>query len=84
MCLAMGLAPKCHFCLETPKWESQNSLNWDSHNFGAHNFVCKPLIEMKSKVKLQYLSRSFQRYVARHLNVRKSGQFLTFSGRESN
>jgi hypothetical protein len=23
------------FCLGTPKWESQNSQSWDSHDFGA-------------------------------------------------
>ncbi len=51
---------------------------------GAHNFVCKPSIEIKSKEKLQPLLRAFQRYVARHLHVRKSGQFLTFNGQESN
>ncbi len=28
--------------------------------------------------------KAFQRYVARHLHATKSGQFLTFSGRESN
>ncbi len=33
------------FCLDT-------SQSWDSHDFGVHNFVCKPLIEMKSEAKL--------------------------------
>ncbi len=47
-------------------------------------FVCKPPIEMRSKAKLQPSSRDFQRYVAHHLQVRKLGRFLTFSGRESN
>jgi len=23
------------FCLKTPKWESRNSHNWDSRNFGG-------------------------------------------------
>jgi hypothetical protein len=36
----------------TPKWESQNSQSWGSCDFGPHNFVCKPLIEMKFKEKL--------------------------------
>ncbi len=50
----------------------------------AHNFFLKLLIKMRSKAKLQPLSRAFQRYVACHLHASKSGRFLTFSGRESN
>ncbi len=48
---------------------------------GVHNFVCKPLIKMRSKAKLQPSSRSFQWYVTRYLHARKSGRFLTFSDR---
>jgi hypothetical protein len=51
---------------------------------GAHNFICKPPIKKSFKTKLWPLSRAFQWYVARHLHVKKSGWFLTFSGRESN
>jgi hypothetical protein len=47
---------------------------------GAHNFVCKPPIEMISKEKLYLSLRAFQWYVACHLNARKLGQFLTFNG----
>jgi hypothetical protein len=43
-----------------------------------HNFVSKPWIEVRSKAKLYLSSRSFQRYVAHHLQTSKSGQFLTF------
>ncbi len=50
----------------------------------AHNFLCRPLIEMKSKTNLYPLSRAFQRYLASHLHINKSGQFLTFSCQESN
>ncbi len=50
----------------------------------AHDFVCKPLIEVKSKTKLEPSSKPFQWYVKRHLNARKLGRFLTFNGRESN
>jgi hypothetical protein len=50
----------------------------------AHNFVCKPLIDVRSKTKLEPLSRTFQWYVKHHLNARKLGRFLTFNGRESN
>ncbi len=39
----------------------------------AHNVLCKPSIEVRSKAKLYPSSRAFQRYVARHLNTRKLG-----------
>jgi hypothetical protein len=51
---------------------------------GAHNFLCKPSIAMRSKEKLYPSSRTFQRYVACCLQSSKSGRFPTFSGRESN
>jgi hypothetical protein len=35
----------------------------------VHNFLCKPLIRMRSKPKLQPSSRSFQRCVACHLHA---------------
>ncbi len=63
--------------LEIPKVVTPTTL-------GPNNFVCKPLIEMRSKTKLQPSSITFQRYVACHLNARKSGRFPTFSGRKSN
>jgi hypothetical protein len=40
------------FFLGLPKWESRNSQSWDSHDFGAHNFLYRPLIKMRSKEKL--------------------------------
>ncbi len=46
--------------------------------------MCRPSIDMRSKEKLYPLLRAFQWYVACHLHARKSGRFLTFSGRESN
>jgi hypothetical protein len=39
------------FCLGTPKWESRNSQTWDSKTLRAHNFFCKPPIDMKSEAK---------------------------------
>ncbi len=30
-----GTSTQMSFCLETPKWESQNSQSWDFHNFGG-------------------------------------------------
>jgi hypothetical protein len=51
---------------------------------GAHSFVYKPLIVMRSQEKLWPLLRNFQRYVTHHLHGRKLGQLLTFNGWESN
>ncbi len=48
----------------------------------AHNFVCRPSIEVRSEAKSQPLLRAFQRFMARHLHIRKSGRFPTFSGWE--
>ncbi len=50
----------------------------------THNFVFRPLIEMRSKAKLYLLLRAFQQYVSRHLHVRESRRFPTFSAQESN
>ncbi len=49
-----------------------------------HNFAIRPPIEVLSKTKLYLLSRAFQRYVARPLQLSKSGRFPTFCGWESN
>ncbi len=43
----------------------------------AHNFVCKPSINVRFKEKLQLLSRAFQQYVACHLHASKLGRFVT-------
>jgi hypothetical protein len=40
------------FCPRTPKWEFQNSHNWDSRDFGAHNFAWKISIVIRFKAKL--------------------------------
>ncbi len=45
--------------LEIPKIETFTTLE-------AHNFVCRPWIEVTFEAKLQVSSRVFQRYVARH------------------
>jgi len=68
------------FCLEHPEIPKIGTLA----TLEANNFLCKPLIKLKSKAKLQPLSRNFQWYVARHLHLTKSGRFLTFNGQESN
>jgi len=52
LCLTTGPAPKCHFVLglsseslEIPKVGTPVTL-------GAHNFVCRPSIEVRSKEKI--------------------------------
>ncbi len=70
------------FCPRTPKWESRNSQSWNIRNFGGVYFVCRPQIEMNFEAKFQPFWRAFRRYVACHLCTKKSGRFLTFSGRE--
>ncbi len=84
LCLATGPTPKCHFVPRLSRWSLAIPKIGTFATLEAHNFVCKPPIEMKSKTKVQPLSRSFQSYVARHLHARKLGRFLTFSGWESN
>ncbi len=49
-----------------------------------HNFASRPRIEVWYEAKLQLSSRVFQQYVARCLQLSKSGRFPTFSGQESN
>ncbi len=79
-----GLQPNVilswNFQVESPKIPKI----WISTTLEAHNFLCKPLIEVRSKVKLCPLLRYFQWYVAHHLHASKSRRFLTFNGRESN
>jgi hypothetical protein len=72
------------FCPRTPKWESKIPTSWTPMTLGAHNFVCRPLIEMRSKEKFYSLSRAFQQYVACHLHTRNLERFSTFNGQESN
>jgi hypothetical protein len=78
----MGLAPKCHFVMGLPSWSPRIPKIETHVSLEAHNFVCKPSIEMRSKVKLYLSSRDFQRYVAHHLHTRELGRFLAFSGWE--
>ncbi len=85
LCLTtgVGLAPKCHFVQGLPSGSFKIPKVVFLATLGAHNFVCKPPIGMRSKAKLQPLLRTFQWHVARHMNARKLGRFLTFSGQES-
>ncbi len=84
LCLAIGPTPKWHFVPGLPSQSPKIPTTGILATLEAHNFVCKPLIEMRFKKKLQPLSRAFQRQVTRHLHTRNSGRFLTFSARKSN
>ncbi len=83
-CHDPNLAPKHHFVLGLPTKSPEIPKIGTLATLGAHNFVCRPPIEMRFQAKLQPSSRAFQRYVLWHLHARKLGQFLTFNGRESN
>ncbi len=84
LCVATKLAPKWHFVSRFASGSPEIPKVGIFTTLGAHNFVCRPSIEMRSKEKLQPLSRAFQWYVAQHLNAGNLGRFLTFSGWESN
>ncbi len=89
LCLAIGLALKCHFVPRLPSGSPKIPIVRSTQvagvpTLGAHNFVCKPPIKIRSEENLYPSSRAFQYYVARHMHVRKSGRFSTFSGQESN
>jgi hypothetical protein len=52
LCLATGLAPKYHFVMGLPSGSPKIPKNGTLATLEVHNFVCKPLIEMRSKAKL--------------------------------
>ncbi len=84
LCLATGPAPKCHFVLRFASESPKIPKIGIPVTLETHNFVCRPLIEMMSRKKLQLLSKVFQWYVAHHLYARELGRFLTFNSWESN
>ncbi len=45
----MGLAPKCHFVPKLPSGGPKIPKVGTLATLGAHNFACKPSIEMRSK-----------------------------------
>jgi hypothetical protein len=51
-CLATRRAPKCHFVSRLPSWSPKFSQLGTPTTLGAHNFVCRPPIEVKFKAKL--------------------------------
>jgi len=80
----MGPAPRCHFVPRLPNGSPKIPTTRIPATLRAHNFACKPPIEMRSKAKLYPLSRDFQHYVAHHLHAKKSRWFPTFNGQQSN
>jgi hypothetical protein len=52
LCMAMGLALKCHFALAFPNGSPEILKIWILATLGAHNFVCRPPIEVRSEGKL--------------------------------
>ncbi len=40
------------FCHETPKWDPEIPKVGTLVTLGPHNFVCRPMIEMRSEAKL--------------------------------
>jgi hypothetical protein len=82
--LSMGATSKWHFVPGLPSGSLEISKLGTSVTLGAHNFLCRPPIDIRSEEKLYPFSRAFQWYMAHYLHASKSGQFLTFSGRESN
>ncbi len=81
--LSTRATSKWHFVLRLPSGSPKIPTTGIPATLGAHNFVCRPLIAMRSKAKLQPLLRAFQRYVTHCLHMRKSGRFLTFNGQKS-
>jgi hypothetical protein len=84
MRLSTGATSKWLFVLGLPSGSPEIVTIGTPATLKAHNFLCRPLIVMRSKEKLYPSSRTFQRYVARRLYARELGRFPTFSGQESN
>ncbi len=84
LCLSTGATSKWLFVPGLPRGSPEIPTSRTPTTLRADNLACRPAIAMRTKAKLQPLSRAFQQYVSRCLHVRKQGRFLTFSGRESN
>ncbi len=63
---------------------SRNCPGRSPGTLGAHNSRLQSRIATRSRPKLYFSSRSFQRRVALSNQMSGRGRFLTFSGRESN
>ncbi len=84
LCFSTGATSKWLYVPGLPSGSFEIVTTRSPATLRAHNFMCRPLIAMRSKEKLYPSLRAFQRYVARCLQATKSGRFPTFSGRESN
>ncbi len=73
LCLSIRPTSKWHFVSRLPNGSLEILTTRTPVILRAHNFVCRPLMEMRSKTKLQPSLRAFQQYVACHLHGRKSG-----------
>ncbi len=73
LCLATGPAPKCHFVPRLPSGSLEIPKIGTPMTLGAHNFVCKPLIEVRSKAKLQPSLRAF--HLSEHKEIRAIPNF---------
>ncbi len=62
LCLARDQHPNVHFVPRLPNWSPEIPKIRTPVTLETHNFVCKPLIEMMYKKKLQLSSRAFQNH----------------------
>jgi hypothetical protein len=67
--LSHGTSTKCHFILGLPSGRSKIPIVETPATLGAHNFACRPPIEMRSEAKLYLSLRTFKRYVTCHLHA---------------
>ncbi len=59
MCLVTGQHLKCHFALGFPSESLEIPKIGIFATLKAHNFVCRPLIEVRSKSKVVVVVKSF-------------------------
>ncbi len=75
-----GPHPNGLFVPRLPSGNPEIATTRTSTTLRAHNFLCRPLIAMRSKAKLQPSLGAFQWYVACCLHVRESGPDFQWSG----
>jgi hypothetical protein len=78
MCLVTGLTPKCHFVSGLSNESPEIPKIRLSRFWKAHSFVQRPSIEVRYKAKLYPSLKTFQWYVARHVQERNFKRFPTF------
>ncbi len=80
---SQGWHPNGHFVPGLPRGSPEIPPSGTPATLKPYNFRSRAQIDLPSEAKLYVSSRPFDRYVARFLQLSISGQFLTFSGRES-